>query len=410
MWQTSRVLLPLLILSAISLSAPSPPATRHVMKVTGDAHKLVLFSDGTVVGWGLAENGQLGPVDGIPINRSRETKAMVSITLPGKAIDVAAGIATSYALLDDGSVWAWGRGDQGQLGVGTAGVNLRLANGNPGTTTPMRVQELGDVRQIGARGNAAFAVMKDGTVRAWGDRANGMIGDGLHIQHPLALPPPAFTPVTVPNVANVTQLSVGSSHVLALTADGRVLAWGSNHFGALGRAPRQEQPLDVAAEVTGLTGVVAVASGLGVSTALKKDGTVWVWGANWYGQFGFGERTDPPGVNYGYQLVPQKVPGIANVTAISLGIAGRQTLALLKDGTLRGWGNSDWGQIGAGVKGDFQEHPVVPKISGVKAVWACGNNSYALRSDDTFWTWGAGAANAWPLKENVAIPMKLELQ
>jgi len=71
--------------------------------------------------------------------------------------------------------------------------------------------------------------------------------------------------------------------------------------------------------------------------------------------------------------------------AISLGITGRHTLVLLKDGTLRGWGNTDWGQIGAGVSGTFQPKPVTPKITGVKAVFAAGNNSFAARTDNTFW-------------------------
>jgi alpha-tubulin suppressor-like RCC1 family protein len=79
--------------------------------------------------------------------------------------------------------------------------------------------------------------------------------------------------------------------------------------------------MDEAGEVPGLTDVTVVAGGTGVSTVLKKDGTVSVWGANWHGQFGDGGYTDNPGVDHDFELVPRPVPGISNVAAISVGIA-----------------------------------------------------------------------------------------
>ena len=173
-----------------------------------------------------------------------------------------------------------------------------------------------------------------------------------------------------------------------------MFAWGSNACGA----PRREIPMDAAEAVPGQ----------GVSTVLKRDGTVWVWGCNWQGQFGNGTRTDPPGVNNGWELVPQKVAGVAGVTAIAVG-SGRQTLALLKDGTLRGWGNTDWGQIGAGVSADFQERPVTVRLAGVRAVFAAGNNSFAVKTDGTFWAWGAGGRGEWPFRVDTKIPMMVPL-
>jgi hypothetical protein len=123
-----------------------------------------------------------------------------------------------------------------------------------------------------------------------------------------------------------------------------------------------------------------------------------VWGASWHGQFGDGGYTDNPGIDHGFERVPRPMPGISNATAISLGIVGRHTLVLLKDGTLCGWGNTDRDQIGAGVSGTFQK-PVTPKIAGVKAVFASGNSSFAVRNDNTLWIWGAGSRGEWPLTE-----------
>jgi alpha-tubulin suppressor-like RCC1 family protein len=357
----------------------------------------VLFSDGTVGGWGFANEGLLGPVSGLAPGQLKAT-AFVPIQLPAKAIDVAGDDYTSLAVLEDGTVAIWGSTRSGIFGPG----------GGKLSPVPVRMPGLSNVTQIVAIGGAAVALLKDGTVRAWGQRGSGVIGDGQHPRRFGESGPPAPSLVQVPNVSNVVRLAGGSGFVLALTADGGVLSWGSNFYGALGREPRDELPLDTVGEVQGLSGVTAIAAGLGVASALKKDGTVWAWGANWNGQFGNGDRTGPPGPNHGYQLVPQQVPGVANVTAIALG--GRHTLALLKDGTLRGWGNTDWGQLGAGVSGTFQLRPVTPKITGVKAVFATGNNSIAVRNDNTLWMWGGGGPNEWPLPVNTKLPVQVELR
>lgn len=364
----------------------------QVVKVVGERHKLVLKSDGTLVGWGVIDHGTLGPVAAIPAV-SRRSTGLVAISLPGKAIDIAAGEDGSYALLEDGTVVEWGR----------------YVNAGRGSETAVRVAGISNATQIVAYGRTALALLKDGTVRAWGARDFGMVGDGLHPKRWGENGPPANTAVVVPGVTGIVQIAAGSGHVLALTKDGRVLTWGSNHYGALGRAPRQELPIDSAGEVPGLTGVAAVAGGLGVSTALKKDGTVWVWGANWHAQFGFGPRTDPPGPTHGFVLTPQQTPGVAGITAISLGLTGRHTLALRKDGVVIGWGNTDWGQLGAGLSAQFQPKPTPVKLAGVKAVFAAGNNSFAVQTDGTLWMWGAGGRNEWPLAQNARLPVRLDL-
>jgi alpha-tubulin suppressor-like RCC1 family protein len=334
----------------------------------------------------------------------------VVVPLPARATDIAAAASTSYALLDDGSVWAWGYGRDGALGIGALPPGMRVPPDNaPATSVPTRVTGLSNVVQIVAAGDNALALTRDGDVWAWGTREYGVIGDGRHPHRYNERGELAFTPVRVPNVRDVAQLSVGAGVVLALTRAGRVLSWGTNFSGALGREPRQEIPIDSAGEVPGLNDVAMVVSGSGISTALKRDGTVWVWGANAQGQFGNGERTDPPGIGHGYVLVPQLVRGVKNVTSISVAIGGRHTIALLKDGTLRAWGNTDWGQMGINEAGTFHELPATPQISSVSMVFAVGNNSFAVKRDGTLWGWGAGGRGEWPFTTNTKVPVVVQL-
>ena len=144
------------------------------------------------------------------------------------------------------------------------------------------------------------------------------------------------------------------------------------------------------------------------AAALKKDGSVWVWGNNGQAEFGNGKRSENEA-----SITPLRVAGIANATALVAAPLGRHYIALLKDGTLRTWGNTDWGQGGAGIAGTFQATPVAPKFTGVKAVFAAGNNSFAIRQDNSVWIWGAGfkwpEGPEWPLGANTKTPTPLTL-
>ena len=122
--------------------------------------------------------------------------------------------------------------------------------------------------------------------------------------------------------------------------------------------------------------------------------------------FGNGRRSERE-----TSLTPLRVQGLANVTALVGAPLGRHFIALLKDGTIRIWGNTDWGQGGVGIAGTEQATPAAPKISGVKAVFAAGNSSFAIREDNSAWIWGAGykwpEGPEWPLAANAKTPVPL---
>jgi alpha-tubulin suppressor-like RCC1 family protein len=165
-------------------------------------------------------------------------------------------------------------------------------------------------------------------------------------------------------------------------------------------------------KVADLSDVISISAGRMVSTAVKKDGTVWVWGSNAEAQFGNGKRTDEPvrgGLSNKIFLVPEQVPGVQNAVYVTCGFGGRDTIVLLKDGTLRGWGNTDYGQLGVGISARYLETPVTPKITGVKAIFTVHNNSFAIKNDNSFWIWGGTGREPFPLEKQATIPVRLEL-
>jgi hypothetical protein len=118
------------------------------------------------------------------------------------ATQVVAGIQHAFAVDPDGSLWAWGGNQYGELGLGT-GAPLALA-------TPQKVPGLSGVTQLAAGGGKSVALRSDGTLLVWGSEGFGLRGDGIPRNTPLPVP----TPVTP--VAGITRIALSGSAVLVL--------------------------------------------------------------------------------------------------------------------------------------------------------------------------------------------------
>ena len=172
------------------------------------------------------------------------------------------------------------------------------------------------------------------------------------------------------------KIAAGYSHSLALRKDGTVWAWGYNGYGQLGDGTTSEKRSPV--QVNGLSGVTAIAAGGSHSLVLKNDGTVWAWGANDYGQLGDGTTTK--------KITPVQVSGVSGIIAVACGES--HSLALKNDGTVWTWGANWYGQLGDGTSAGKRSAVQVNGLSGITAI-VCGySHSLALRNDGTVWAWG----------------------
>jgi alpha-tubulin suppressor-like RCC1 family protein len=357
-----------------------------VVEVAAAGHVLVLFSDGTVVALGENRSGQLGRPKAI-----RRFFPAERVALPGKAVQVAAGEETSYALLSDGTVWAWGSGFSGTLGIALKGERH----------TPDAIPGLQGVVQIHARGEAAMAVMADGTVKAWGALPEFLTGGKL-------VYPGVVQPIAIQGLENIVRVFGSPGLGFALSRDGRMFGWGDNSRGTLGLANMTKQP-EPPTELPLPKDMVSIASVTGATVAVTRDGRVWSWGHNEQAGLGNGLHGDvsDPG-----DPVPRQVKGISDAVEVRAGTYGRHFIVLRRNGTLIGWGNSDWGQLGAGVAGDHQPTPKAIALPNVQAYWLGGNFSFARTKDGTLWFWGEqSAAQALVgFKGSQRVPAKVPME
>lgn len=234
--------------------------------------------------------------------------------------------------------------------------------------TPKQVSVLSDITAISGGKEHSLALKSDGTVWAWGYNGWGQLGDGTTTDR--------RTPVQVSGLSDIIAIAGGGSHSLALKSDGTVWAWGDNLYYQLGDGTQTDSSTPI--QVKSLRGVIAISSRSEYSLALKTDGTVWAWGDNEYGQLGDGTTKN--------RSAPVQVSGLSDIIAIAGG--GEHSLALKSDGTVWAWGHNGWGQLGDGTDTNRSTPLQVRGISGIAAISGGLWHSLALKPDGTAWAWG----------------------
>lgn len=211
--------------------------------------------------WGYNGYGQLG--DGS--NNTSYTPELVSL-YQYKYVD--AGSYHTITITDNGWLSAWGRNDDGQLGVGTT------ASGNPHQAA------MQDAIAAAAGGNHTIAIKGDGTLWGWGDNTYGQVGDDTDVDR--------LSPLMIDSGTEWVAVAAGTNHNLALKSDGTVWAWGLNSSGQLGDNSNDDRWAPV--QVAFLDNQIkTIEAGGNQSFAIKEDGSLWAWGANNVGQHGAGD-------------------------------------------------------------------------------------------------------------------------
>lgn len=305
----------------------------------GLSHTAYVDEHGTLWTWGSNQEGQLGAETqetGVDREGNQVAVSGTSLAVLEDVRSVAAGGDFTVALKTDGTLWAWGGNDYGQLGNGTV------------VSAAQPVQVLDQVTAVSAGDYHVAAIRADGTLWTWGDNLYGQLGDGT--RDSVSAPHQVLT--------DVRFAVMGDYHAAAISTDGTLYTWGSNLDGQLGNGGLGDTTdegtgamLQLTPTVVSLPAAVSnVTVGAGHTAAILSDGTLWTWGRNDAMQLGLTEA--------GAQVwEPGQVVELVPAQAVSAGTD--QTVCLLTDGEVQAWGSPAMGQLGSGTPQEKAAEPDV---------------------------------------------------
>lgn len=251
----------------------------------GSTHTLALEDNGSVWGFGSNKYGQLG------IGSSDEKKVKPS-TLPfwkdKKVKQISCGSWHTVVTLQNGECYSFGRGEDGQLGLGDK--NNR--------DTPTLINGLKDKKVVNVSLGSwhSLALLDDGSLYSWGNETYGQTGHDSLSNTELCLHPKEIIAL---KDKKVIQISAGSSHNAVIVDKGDIYTWGNGLYGQIGNNKKEHFPkpklvVDLVGEKAKL-----VACGVNHVLALMHSGKVFAWGAGTYGRLGIGSEQD----KYSPQLI-----------------------------------------------------------------------------------------------------------
>ncbi|WP_240805684.1 hypothetical protein [Streptomyces sp. A1547] len=246
--------------------------------------------------WGDNAYGQLGN------NRTGDSRALPDrVQGMPKVKQISAGCDFSLALLENGTVYPWGRGIHGQMGSGSRATSA----------VPRQVLGLENIVKVDAGCHHALALTADDTVKSWGYNFHGQLGNSSTKS--------STVPVDVDWLEDVSDIEAGAHHNYAQTSDRHVRGWGIKQYGQLlengedfdANTSRTNRTAPV--ETPRLDGVQHLAAGARHGAAVTSGG-VFTWGRKGEGQLGNGTTVS----RYESVKLPNDGSAIKNV-ATSLG-------------------------------------------------------------------------------------------
>lgn len=306
--------------------------------------------------WGYNDYGALGDN-----TTNAKSSPVQTVALSTDWSVVHAGYLSAIALRDDGTLWTWGRGDNGNLGdlqTNHRSSPVMIANGKTWKSIS------GSTIYYGCSG----AIDNNDHIFVWGYNYNGQLGlgdDGENANR--------SSPVQMGNKTWI-QISSSPNSMGAIDTDGKLWMWGRNYDGELGLnndTVNYSSPVQVGSD----TNWVRIACGYRYAMAIKNDGTLWGWGRGEYGKTGMGDESN--------RSSPVQVGNDTNWAEITTSVY--HSAAIKEDGSLWIWGRNDNGQLGQN-DGTYRSSPV--QISGTWTHVSCGGSHTAAIKKGLLFCWG----------------------
>lgn len=333
--------------------------------------------------WGNGDSLQLGNGNQTLAHPSlvRGASDWVAVEGAGTRTGVAGPVtAHTCGLHDDGSLWCWGSGDSGDLGVGST-------------------DSIGAPIQVGQAMWSAFStgaahtcgVQKSGSLWCWGKGQNGRLGTGATAD--------SLAPAMVGTDASWTTVTAGDAHSCGIRHPGTLWCWGDGDNGRLGNGAvsgDESTPIQVGTREDWQV----VSAGAAHTCAIRADETLWCWGAGANGRLGDGNTADAP--------APVRVGTDSDWIDVSAGAA--HTCGVRVGGTLWCWGKGANGRLGNGGTADAPAPVEVAPDRQWVSVSAGPAHTCAIDSDGGLWCWGAGRDYALGTGERTDQAAPVEVQ
>lgn len=287
------------------------------------------------------------------------------ITIEPIWTSVNSGGVYTIGIKSDNTLWAWGWNIDGELGDGT----------NNDQNIPIKINDNTLFEFISTGNSHTQAIKFDGTLWAWGYNYTGQLGDNTNFNRNV--------PTQIGNDDVWNLVSAGMSYTLAIKNDGTLWAWGNNsgnfgdglsgNYGNDNYSPRQ-----IGNDVNWLS----VSTGRDFSIALKKDGTIWSCGQNYYGQLGNGTNSFNSSTDFNWTQMGNS----NNWKTISTG--DYFTIGLKNDGTLWAWGDNSSGQLGNSSNDNSYSPIQIGNDNNWQVISTGYSHTLAIKTNGTLWAWG----------------------
>lgn len=327
---------------------------------TGEKHSFTLNINGTISGWGNGASGWGALGTGNINNVLTPTQVGTGTTWNS----IFSGSYNTFAIKNDGSLWGTGANEQGQLGVGSI-------------TNSMSFIQIGNFvnwKTISANREHTLAVKTDGTLWAWGSNYQGKLGTGNNTN--------SYIPIQIGTLQNWKNVTTGLHQSFGLKTDGTLWAWGLDGSGALGLGNNGVFNTPTQIGVDSDWQMISSGGAAIHTLAIKTNGKLYSFGTSWSG----GDGCLGLGPAIPVAVYPTQIGTNTDWKSISVG--SNTSFAIKTDGTLWGWGQNDFGQLGDGTFIDKN----IPAQIGTDTDWSIVSagqfHTVALKTNGNLYAWG----------------------
>ena len=324
-------------------------------------HTLAIKTDGTLWAWGRNDNGQLGI--GNTIDKNVPTQ--VGTDTDWKEID--SGGTNSMAQKVNGTLWAWGSNDYGQVGNGTFGFQNYV-------NVPTQIGTASDWINFDCAADHSYAIKSNGTLWGWGNnnsQSYSQLGTGDTTPH--------YTPFQIGTDTDWIEVSGNTYYALAIKSNHTLWGWGNNTFGALAIGLVNSQTIIPTQTGNATYDWLKVSVGGAYSTKiLKLNGSLWAMGYNYDGNLGIGSTIE-------YSNTPVQVTTDTDWVDVSTNSC---SVGLKSNGSAYIWGRNNEGQLGNGTNVSSS----IPISILNPTIWfkitSGAFNTYGITQSKSLYAWG----------------------